>query len=67
MPVLLNVRFILSLPSVSDAFATLDCKLPNLVLFCVCGLCRPELTLAYVVVACFAGIMGDFARRTLVK
>lgn len=32
---LLDTRAILSLPSVSDPFATLDSKVPNLALFCV--------------------------------
>jgi len=52
---------ILSLPSASDPLAALDGKVPNLVLFCVLDRRWPKLTLAYALVACFAGIMGDFA------
>ena len=64
---MLNAWAILSLPSTSNPLATLDDKVPNLVLFCVRGWCRPKLTLACVVAACFVGIMGDFAWRPLVK
>ena len=65
---LLDAHVILSLPSASNPLVSLNGKFPNLVLFCVWGRCRLKLTLScVVVVACFAGIIGDFTWKLLVK